>query len=53
MAAENLYASSRDRFRFSKLYLPGNSPECSSTPDFIHLTESFLTWKIQFPGTKG
>ena len=26
MAAENLYASSRDRFRFSRLYLPGNSP---------------------------
>lgn len=26
MAAENLYSSSRDRFRFSRLYLPGNSP---------------------------
>ena len=26
MAAENLYASSRDRFRFSRLYIPGNSP---------------------------
>lgn len=26
MAAENQYSSSRDRFRFSRLYLPGNSP---------------------------
>lgn len=26
MIAENLYSSSRERFRFSRLYLPGNSP---------------------------
>jgi citrate lyase subunit beta/citryl-CoA lyase len=26
MIPENLYASSRERFRFSRLYLPGNSP---------------------------
>ncbi|MCA1741925.1 MAG: citrate lyase acyl carrier protein, partial [Bacteroidales bacterium] len=26
MIAENSYASSRERFRFSRLYLPGNSP---------------------------
>lgn len=26
MAAENLYTSSRERFRFSRLYLPGNNP---------------------------
>jgi citrate lyase subunit beta/citryl-CoA lyase len=26
MIAENKYASSRDRFRFSRLYLPGNNP---------------------------
>ncbi|HPE23810.1 MAG TPA: citrate lyase acyl carrier protein, partial [Bacteroidales bacterium] len=26
MNEENLYGSSRDRFRFSRLYLPGNNP---------------------------